>query len=58
MGAQIQAKTSAVSYTDINKARPFNCKKTSVEEAGQAADPDPDCADPDPAEPPPKKGTV
>ena len=29
--------------------------KTDVEEAGQAADPDPDRADPDPAEPPPTK---
>ena len=27
MGAQIQAKTSALSDTVINKARPFNCKK-------------------------------
>ena len=29
--------------------------KTAVEEAGQSADPDPDCADPDPAELPPTK---
>ena len=27
MGAQIQAKTSAVSDTNINKAIPFNCTK-------------------------------
>ena len=35
MGAQIQAKTSAVSDTDINKARPFNCKKLMLKERGK-----------------------
>ena len=35
MGAQIQAKTSAVSDTDINKARPFNCKKLLLKKRGK-----------------------
>ena len=33
----------------------FQLHKNAVEEAGQAADPDPDRADTDPAEPPPTK---
>ena len=37
------------------QGKTFQLQKTAVGEAGQAADPDPDCADPDPAEPPPKK---
>ena len=35
MGAQIQAKTSAVSDTDINKARPFNCTKLLLKKRGK-----------------------
>ena len=33
----------------------FQLHKNDVEEEGQAADPDPDCADPDLEEPPPTK---
>ena len=35
MGAQIQAKTSAVSDTVINKARPFDCTKLLLKKRGQ-----------------------
>ena len=37
------------------QGRTFQLQKTDVKEAGQAADPDPGCADPDPDEPPPTK---
>ena len=35
MGAQIQAKTSAVSDTIIKKARPFDCTKLLLKKRGQ-----------------------
>ena len=35
MGAQIQAKTSAVSDTVINKARPFYCTKLLIKKRGK-----------------------
>ena len=37
------------------QGKTFQFHKTDIEEAGKAADPDPDRADPDPYEPPPKK---
>ena len=35
MDAQIQAKTSAVSDTVINKARPFDCTKLLLKKRGK-----------------------
>ena len=53
MGAQIQAKNKCSIGYRHKQGKTFQLHKTAVDEAGQAADPDPDRADPDSAEPPP-----